>query len=175
MWLCFLAEIFIAYVATEAVLAVTVDFLELYQGLGVSGIGGIESSLVPHPHHTVLLGLQLLKETEAAGTYLLVSLVPAIGKEHGDDSIDDDHMERLAGERLCRLTAGLAKIVMGLPVCSGRSGESSLKLLYRLAAKNIAETGTAGEIKIGELRDSYLREVLRMKPQKLPERVVHRR
>ena len=77
MWLGSLAEIFVAYAATEAVLAVAIYFLELYQGLGVCRIGGIKPCVVPHFYNVVLLGLQLLKQAEAAGTHLIVSFVPA--------------------------------------------------------------------------------------------------
>ena len=143
--------------------------------MGVCSIGRTKPCVVPPFHNVVLLGLQLRKQAEAAGTHLVVSFVTAISEEHGDYSIDDEHMERLAGKGLGRLAACLTEIIMCLPVWSHRSRESGLKLLDRLATKNIAKAGTAGEIKAGKLRDSYLREVLGMKPQKLPQRVVHRR
>ena len=143
MWLGSLAEIFVAYAATEAVLAVAIYFLELYQGLGVCRIGGIKPCVVPHFYNVVLLGLQLLKQAEAAGTHLIVSFVPAISEEHGDYSIDDDHVERLAGKGLGRFAACLTEIIMCLPVWSHRSRESGLKLLDRLATENIAKAGTA--------------------------------
>ena len=122
----------------------------------------------------VLLGAQLFEQVEGAVAELFLLAVAAHGEEHGDGRVDDEHVDGAGTQSLGVLRAERAEGVVGLPVGRDVGGEQRLQLVDGLAVDELAQTGTALVVEIGQLGQTDVGEVLRPQAEEVPLAGIHR-
>ena len=123
----------------------------------------------------VVFSLQFLQEFESPVAVLFLASVPSVGKEDGNDGVDDEQVERERRYVLLVAYALASEGVMRLPVGRNRCFQHSDDLLHGGGFEQMAETCLASEIEVGQLGDADVGEVLRAQSQKAPELVVYGR
>ena len=108
-----LLEIECAELATQAVLAVAVVLAQLYEGLAIGSMGGLDAGALPAAGYVVALGGQLLEQGEGALGQVFVHALAATGKEQGRHGVDEQQVERGGWQGFVALATFLAQGVMG--------------------------------------------------------------
>lgn len=158
-----------AETATQTVARLTITASELDESLGVGSIEAGHTCLRPSTDNAVRLWRQRLPHTLGTLAERVVALVAAIGKEHGNHTVDHDETLRTERERLVAATRWRRiKRVVSVPIVGGTSEQ---ELLHGRRVDAVDETGEGETLLVVEdrqLGDADMREVLRTQPQELP-------
>ena len=96
------------------------------------------------------------------------------GEEHGNGGVDDEQVDGAGTEPLGVLRAERAEGVVGLPVGRDVGGEQRLQLVDGLTVDELAQTGAALVVEIGQLGQTDVGEVLRPQAEEVPLAGIHR-
>ena len=84
----------------QAILAVAVVALELYERLTLCGALGFESNFSPRTGDEVALGAQFFQQVEGAFAEGFLTMKFAVAEEHGRNGVDEQEVERTALQAL---------------------------------------------------------------------------
>ena len=121
----------------------------------------------------VVFGLELFQQVESAVAEFFLGVMAAIGEEHGDGGVDHQQVQRCLRKVFPRLARRGAEGVVGLPIGRHIGLQHVLKLGYGRALQQLTESGPAAVVKLCQLREADVGEVLRTKPEEAPLRGVH--
>ena len=104
----------------QAILAVAVVALELYERLTLCCALGLQPNFSPRAGDEVALGAQFFQQVEGALAKGFFVVILAVAEEHGGNGVDEQEVERTALQALFRgrLMCG-TKGVMRLPISLG--------------------------------------------------------
>lgn len=145
----------------EAGLALTIVALEAEERLTFRGRARFESDIGPSLYDAVALGRDRLHQAQSPLTHTLVAMGATKGEEQRHGGIDQQKVE---GGRLQRLSTGLtweAEGIMRLPI--GRHGrlEQRAQVGRRRGFEQAREIYLVAMVKVDELRDAHVGEILR--------------
>ena len=93
-------EVKTAEPTAQAILAVAVVALELYERLTLCGTLGFESNFSPRTGDEVALGAQFFQQVEGAFAKGFLVVVLAVAEEQWRDGVDEQEVERIALQAL---------------------------------------------------------------------------
>lgn len=145
----------------EAGLALTIVALEAEERLTFRGRARFESNIGPSLYDAVALGRDRLHQTQSPLAHTLVAMGAPKGEKQRHGGIDQQKVE---GGRLQRLSSGLtweAEGIMRLPIGRHRRLEQRTQVGRRRGFKQAREIYLVAMVKVDELRDAHVGEILR--------------
>ena len=86
--------------AAEAVAAVAVFVLKLYECLCVGGCIDLQTALSPHTDDVVVFGRKPFKKLEGTVNETFIVAVPAVGKEHRNERVDENEADGVTRQQM---------------------------------------------------------------------------
>ena len=109
----------------------------------------LQATVFPHPDDVVILRTQGRQQGKSPLAELVFGLMPAIGKKHRYDSIDDNEVEGEGRKVLLVAGTNSPKAVMGLPIGCGRCGEGLMQFQHGSACHELAQVRLTMIVQMG--------------------------
>ena len=139
----------------EALAGITIVAEKLQESLAFGGVAGSDTRLLPAADNGVVLGRQLLQQTDSLVLILLLTEFHPIDKQQGHPRVDDKHVGLHTAYPLGVVVVGrLVKLVVVVPIGGSLADEHLLQLLDIGYLQQTGEKVGSARKKMGELTDA---------------------
>ena len=160
----------------EALAGITIVAGKLQESLAFGGVTGSDTRLLPAADNGVVLGRQLLQQTDSLVLILLLTEFRSIDEQQGDPRIDNKQVGlHTTYPFRPAIVSELVKLVMIIPIGGGLTGKQLLQLLDIGHLQQIGKQIGNTRKKVGKLTNAYRGETGRPESIILPKKSVYRR